>query len=812
MSAASDSSLDLPPQKTSSRGREIVIRIYASENRPLTPPDPSHEPRQNGIGAHHLPERPSHPPTPENTPPRASIKQFGQEPEADEISPARLRSRGRKKTRRRNGACDSTIDLPNQGRYDTSTEDTEFLKPLAMSVAERHESAVPDRAQETHQPVPSLSLEQFRKDIGWPSADYATDNPDSQRLSGVSTTSSTVEAMIVDDPARSTKRMLRHTEKRSSLRSASSPVTRSERTSLTSDPDSHHRLVHKAARITEQDRKSIASEISTPAGPTSDTAPHQQVDVVPVVVIPERRSSLKSSSSVRNPSKASSSRRAATEPGSRASSLGPSHKRKQTMSDTVPVFLQNTDSNGHGVRRPVVPPRRSSLSAPTSANNSRAASLTSESLQSHTLAMEEIQKRRAEQPAPEPAPELAPQPHRKTMSSDSHNISEAPKTQSILIGVEDIAHLRTPSMLFSLGSMPSSPGTFELNEATAVSLFPHNNESLLLVDQQMLAEKQNAQARQVDPRGQSNSPHTPAMPSHDTPRQDVATDADADVDSSLRNPRPAPQPPICQVIPPTPMKELEQSSKGSGSGSGNGQESGIRRFGSLRRAWSLRSRSESTSTATTSPVKRSFSTSATNRKAGKDIDSRLHPFWRPRRFWDDDSSPNSPEKESFAPAHAHAHTRTTKENDHVVKNSLGMPQPRIVLNGPSPTTISTRRSNPHNQEEPHKRLLYDPALNRSTMALNNTSKVFTFPLSLRQRRFNPVSWWKQGRGHGYGHGQVQGQGRFATVRNLRKRIRRRLQLREEEKREAQRARLKESIGDVVFVEPNGGRKVLSRGL
>lgn len=798
MSAASDSSLDLPPDKTPSRGREIVIRIYASENRPLTPPDPTHEEPRHNNGAHRLPERPSHPPTPETTPPRASIKQFRPEPQAE--TPPRLRSRGRKT--RRHGACDSTIDLPKRGRYNTSTEDTEFLKPLAMSVADRQESTVPDRAQDTHhQPVPSLSLEQFRKDIGWPSADNQavtdTDNPDSQRLSGVSTTASTVEAMIVDDPARLTKRMLRHTEKRSSLRSASSPVTRSERTSLDSDPDSHHRLVHKAARITEQDRKSIASEFSTPAGPTTDAAPHQQFDVVPVVVIPERRSSLKSSSSVRNPSKASSSRRATTEPGSRASSLGPAHKRKQTMSDTVPVFLQNTDSNGHGVRRPVVPPRRSSLSAPTSANNSRAASLTSESLQSHTLAMEEMQKRRAEQPAPQPAPEPAPQPQRKSMSSDSHNVSEAPKTQSILIGVEDIAHLRTPSMPFSLGSMPSSPGTFELNEATAVSLFPHNNESLLLVDQQMRAEKQKAQA-QVDVRGESNNPHTPAMPSQNIPRQDAA-----DVDSPWRNPRPAPQPPICQVIPPTPMKELEQQSSKS---SDQGQGSGIRRFGSLRRAWSLRSRSESTSATTTasSPVKRSFSTSATNRKAGKEIDSRLHPFWRPRRFWDDDSSPpKSPEKESPT----HNQTDMPKENDHIVKNSLGMPQPRIILNGP--TTISTRRNNNNDKEEPHKRLLYDPALNRSTMALNRTSKVFSFPLSLRQRRFNPLSWW--GNRHGHGH-RVQTQSPFATVRNLRKRIRRRLQLREEAKREAQRARLKESIGEVVSRESCGGTGVLSRGL
>lgn len=622
-----------------------------------------------------------------------------------------------------------TINPPKRQRsrkyYCHESKDTEPLEPPAMidteahdlGIPSKHESNVRDQVDDAHGPAHSLSLEQFRKEIGWP-VDYPED-PDHQRLSALST-ASTVEAVIVD-PVRSTKPILRHTEKRPSLRSASSPVTKLERASMTSGSDTQHRLVHKAARITDEDRRNIAPEMSIPAAPASE-APHPNVDVVPVVVIPERHSSLRASPSTstsRNPSKASSQRsrrRATTAPGNRASSLGPPRK---------------AGSVAQGCR-PVIPPRRSSLSAPTSANNSRATSLTSESLRSHTLAMEDAERRKhqVEQPLLEPP--------RQTSRPNSH-MSDT-KTQSILIGIEDTSDLLSPSMPFSLGSMPSSPG-WELNEAKAVSLYPHKNESLLVIDQQKRREKEASQAQR---RQKTAKPQA-------KPQQYIS-------------------PPI-QVSPPTPPKELEQDSRTS-----KKQEPTVRRFGSLRRAWTVRSRPRATDT-----LKRSFSMSATNCKAGKDR------FWRLHNSTEPSTKPPSP-------------FQTGNKNEHVVKNSLGMPQPCVVINGPD--VHPRHQARPSRSETRKRSRLYDPSLNRSTIALGNTlnSPGFlnrtTRASPLRRRSFHLVSMM------GY-------RIRFAAMQ---KRLRRKMQLREEQKHEARREKLKQSIGDVVQVQSSAGNAVLPRGL
>ena len=622
-----------------------------------------------------------------------------------------------------------TINPPKRQRsrkYDRhGCKDTEPLGPPAMTDVEAcglgipsgHDSNVRGQVDDAHGPAHSLSLEQFRKEIGWP-VDYPED-PDHQRLSALST-ASTVEAVIVD-PVRSAKPILRHTEKRPSLRSASSPVSKLEHGSVTAGSDPQHRLVHKAARITDEDRRNIAPEMSIPAAPTSE-APHPNVDVVPVVVIPERRSSLGTSPSMytsRNPSKASSRRsrrRAVTAPGNRASSLGPPCKG---------------DSVAQG-RQPAIPPRRSSLSAPTSANNSRATSLTSESLRSHTRAMEDAEKRKrqVEQPLLEPP---------RQISRPNSHVSDT-KTQSILIGIEDTSDLLSPSVPFSLGSMPSSLG-WEFNEAKAVSLYPHKNESLLVIDQQKRREKEASQAQR---RQTIAKPQT-------KPQQHIS-------------------PPL-QVNPSTPPKELEQ-----GLSTSKKQEPTIRRFGSLRRAWTVRSRSGATDT-----LKRSFSTPATNRKAGKDR------FWRLHKSTEPSAKPPSP-------------IQAGNKTEHVVKNSLGMPQPRVVINGPD---VHPRHQARLPRSETRKRTrIYDPSLNRSTLALGNTlnSPGFldrtTRASPLRRRSFHLVSMM------GY-------RVRFATMQ---KRLRRRIQLREEQKHEARREKLKRSIGDVVQVQSSAGNAVVPRGL
>ncbi|KAE8351437.1 hypothetical protein BDV28DRAFT_137033 [Aspergillus coremiiformis] len=657
-----------------------------------------------------------------------------------------------RRRRSRNHSSDivPTTNVPEQPR------DMNSASACELDVRRTRGRNVRIRVRDTQDTGVSPYPKQFSEKIDWNLVEGRTDPfdfDDSYRFSGVST-SSTIEVMIVDTPE-PYKPSLRHTEKRVSLRSVSCPITRPERGSLVSNPDSQHRLVHKAARISENDRKSIASEMSISESSTQG-GPQQHMEVVPVVVIPERHSSLRSSASTsRRPSNASSqpsSRRTRTRSGSRPESLDPPLQKKRNLSNSSAPSSQDTSSRGRSVGRPIIPPRSSSLSAPTSQNNSRAPSLASESSRNHPPAMEtEMQNWQAEPPMPKPM--------KASHVRDRSVVSDAVKTQSILIGVEDMAHLRSPSGAFTQGSIPSSsPGLVEINEATTVTFFPHNNESLLLVTPQGQSGPQGL-AIPVDHQDNSPKPEFPRSPGQ------------YEVNSHLQNPRQPPEPPVCKIIPPTPVNDADREPDRD-MGNGETNEQPVRRVGSARRPWKLRPRSDSFNS-----IARSFSvTSAKNRMAGKDLDGKLHPFWRPRRFWEDTSEPEdqSPREQSFRSA--------ALETDQVISNSLGMPQQRVVFQGPpiSPRTIEMKRS--FDETASHRQARESLVGNRMSMPEALYSQT-----SLQQRRYRSLSWWRL-------------RLRFGSARNLRKRLRRSWQERAEVKREARRQRLKQSIGEAVLVD------------
>jgi hypothetical protein len=605
----------------------------------------------------------------------------------------------------------------------------------------------------------SAPVEQFGEDVGLAAEESSTptERPDSRRLSGTSATSA-VEAVIIDSPSPA-KRALRHTEKRQSLRSASSPVTRSERTSFASNPDSQHRLVHKAARITEQDRKSIASDPSVSASSTLG-AVRPSVDVVPVVVIPERHSSLRGSNqNSRNQSvtcsRRSSQRTTATS-RSRTGSLDRPRRRNRTVSDSTKQFSE-VGSRGRRFSQPVIPPRSSSLSAPTSRNNSQATSLTSESLRHHTLATDEKQAK-PEVSAPQAGPSgLHNQEAGDTPASHPGHPTIAVEDTSDVAPTSDLA---PPSLPFAQGSIHSlSPGPVEISEATTVSFFPHNNNSLLVVNQHVLPESRAVQAvrtKDGDKLGGSRTPET-------------STQAlQGDFGSPLRNPRPPPKPPVCKAHPPAPTEALnDQPEEPNNSQVSNG---GLgRRFGSVRRALSARPRSGSFNS-----VARSFSVSAKDRRAEKDIDSS---FWWPRRFWDDGTdtgSMQSPRKEGSG-------TRDPRGNQ-IISNSLGMPQERLVFDGPR----LDRRS-------PEMRRLVDGISMRHYPSRSNlvSNRVLSPDLlragsPLYQRRLPLMS-------------RLRLRLHPIRLRELRKRMRRLAHRREDRRLEARRETLKQNIGDVVHV-------------
>ncbi|CEJ55870.1 hypothetical protein PMG11_02101 [Penicillium brasilianum] len=631
-------------------------------------------------------------------------------------------------------------------KHKTTKTSTDTLDVLHLDESLMREKNLRDRVQTMHQVAESPSMERFREDIGWPSNDEPShvDEAESRRLSGVSSTS-TVEAMIIDSPKRA-HRSLRHTEKRSSLRSASSPITRSERASTASNTDSQHRLIHKAARISEQDRRSISSDVSF-STKTTTSAPPIPADIIPVVVIPERRSSLKSGPNSYASSKPDSQRSSRRPPPvSSDGSMNAPRQRPRTMSDSVSAKSRDKDSRGRIVGRPVVPPRSSSLSAPTSRNNSRATSLTSESLRSHTLAMDlEIQKRRDQQPVSPPRHNiLGPNGYGKTLL-------EPPNLPDIMVSsTDDMATLRPPSLPYTQWSIPSSsPGPIEIREATAVSLFPHNNRSLLLVDQRV---PQDQRGFGMLNRGLPAREANPRTPDNPIPIGEIF------VESPLKNPRPPPKPPVSKPLPPLPTHDMTADATTGGL---------VRRWTSVRRTWSARPRSDSFNTITRSLSMRS----AKNRKAGIEMDSRLHPFWRPRGFWDD--VPGSPKKEKSA-----IHTPAEPG---FVSNSLGLPQQRLIFEGPPAL----------NRRSPEMKRFFNGLSSSahyhvSRGSLVDNGGILRTGSPLYQNRYRTLSRWGM-------------RWRSLSLRSVRAQIRRVRQRREERKRAARRETLKQSIGGPVYV-------------
>ncbi|KAJ5997012.1 hypothetical protein N7522_008672 [Penicillium canescens] len=620
--------------------------------------------------------------------------------------------------------------LKNQSSLDRNVLDVKHLDASLM-----REKKLRDRVHGAHELTTTSSMERFREEIGWPSSEGTTKHGDpvARPLSVISSTS-TVSAMIIDSPKR-TQRILRHTEKRSSLRSASSPITHSERTSYGSLPESQHRLVHKAARISEQGRRSASSGRSFSAQ-TSNSAINPNIETIKVVVIPERRSSLNSGRNSFASSKPGSQRSSRRPPTTSTGHVDMTRQKKRTMSDSVSMKSHATDSRSRSIGRPVIPPRSSSLSAPTSRNNSRATSLTTASLQSHNLAMDfEMQKRRDQQP-------VSP-PRHNVLSYDPSDFLEVPNMHEF--AAADDMTLQPPSLPFTQGSIPSSsPGPIEIQEATAVSLFAHNNRSLLLVDPRMQSSR-----RPLHEFGISNGPinlRTPDNP----PQPGMMT-----VDSPLKNPRPPPKPPIAKPLPPLPLHEDDN---------GTDESKGLNgRWSSVRRTWNARPRSESFNT-----LARSFTMkSAKNRTTGIEMDSRLYPFWRPRPFWEGIS--DSPKKTGSP-------TRQLPLNPNdslVVNNTLGLPQQRIIFDGPP---AFARRS------PEMKRLFNGMTSNGSLVAPG----MFRTGSPLHPSRFRVLSRWGL---------RVQSM----SWRNIRNRLRRLRQRRDERKRAVRRETLKQSIGGPVYV-------------
>lgn len=589
-----------------------------------------------------------------------------------------------------------------------------------------------------HSPT-SASTERFAERIEWPLKEEDVDNDlnpqslDNRRISQMSWASTVVEAMVVDTPPQRT-RTLRHIGKNPSLRAVSSPIDRSNRSSLVSD-DPSHRLVHRNTRIPDRgNRRSTESDTST-SGNSSLARTRQES--IPVIVIPERHSSLGSSatSSGRHSNGHSltfarqHSSRPTTAPDEGVGYFDLMSTTRQSKQEAIPSMTPLTPENTK-IKDVVaaVPAHSAPLSVPTSKNVSRATSITS------------VSAHFREPSYPQYA--LPAFEHTETRGTGLEGVP-----------VSDWTALRPRSSQvtpFSIQSIHSStPGTLEVSEAQAVNIYPHNNRSILVV-QQTARQDSEASPRSTIITEQANiiieEPLTP--PGASIPRSLV--------DSPLRNPREPPRPPAFKVIPPTPANATpandgeKQLDRRTSSGSRS------RPLSMVKRAFSTRRYSDTFVTPFTRSLTRRNTTTNGMLHTGEDQTAKLSPFWRPRGFWDDITDSDS----EFG------------NDGFLVSNSLGMPQKSVV---PGPSFLGRRLGSLRLRGPPQHGGMRRKHSVESTPAYEFTRDENTVP---RMPRL------------GY---QVQ----FVGFKDLQDRFEKRKERKMEEKKERERARLRQSIGPVI---------------
>ena len=242
-------------------------------------------------------------------------------------------------------------------------------------------------------------------------------------------------------------------------------------------------------------------------------------------------------------------------------------------------------------------------------------------------------------------------------------------------------HLYSQSTPFSQFS-----DTVEVTEATAVSIYPHNNNSLLVVQQMSRGNSMIQERRQLttdthmQPQGGEEVPISPTPPFVDaiesnvddckealpqptlnfepsTPPMQIELPQPHGVDIPLQNPRSPPKPPKIMFIPPTPMEELENQLAPVPPGPPQQSDSHPqRRLSVLQRArrysgnliTPILARASTNKTRQNNESQR-HSQQNSQATSVTDADGTLHPFWRPRGFWDGFSDSESESEEGGLP-------------------------------------------------------------------------------------------------------------------------------------------------------------------
>ncbi|KAL8918651.1 MAG: hypothetical protein Q9208_007212 [Pyrenodesmia sp. 3 TL-2023] len=536
--------------------------------------------------------------------------------------------------------------LPKRSQISEHLLETPLINGRSSPSSMTRSLSLRDRISQSRQTPPRVSTEDFAEKIRWPLQDDDIDleqklrEMENRRFSQISTTSTTVEAVIFNTPPKR-RRTLRHSSKFTDLNSAN---LQSERKLPEVNGHTHRRPLRHARSRSGGQRASIALDTR---GDDRALFPRSKQDVIPVIVIPDRISSLATKFSYVH-----------------------SLRRAQPLTSAWQQLSRPTTAPEDAVGYFDVPqPKRRVVSSYTPVPPPK----------------EEMSRPKPPQPATAPANTLPFVNGTKNMSranstGSAGNDSVSPPTrqqsqigyrfpEAITSGIAspdegihgDWSALRPRSPLvtpFSLRSGRSStPGT-EVNEATAISIYPHTNKSILVVQHAPRRASQPAEhsaiiasnAKFAIPAGSVQPPLI-----HEPRRL---------LNSPLQNPRSPPQPPDFKIIPPTPANMTDVSSPDRQQPPSSEQGPKRRLSSRVKRAFSARRYSD----AFVSPITRSFSLSRRNtvtgaRRAstGIDVERNLHPLWRPRAFWDKDDRSDSDSDSDFG------------NDGFLVGNSLGMP-------------------------------------------------------------------------------------------------------------------------------------------
>lgn len=536
-------------------------------------------------------------------------------------------------------------------------------------------------------------LTEFDQTIGWPKATNQTRirDSDSRRLSDMSSNSTTVvEAIVTVSPPRR-QRTLRHVSRNLSLRSDAgssidnTPSPRSTRTSLLPEDIPSRRLTHKRVSVsTTSPRGSGNSEMLMSGQPLpSITLKHR----------PEHNS-LRA-----NPYTSGHGERTLDPPPA----LGSYHQRRASagqvpqpsgMSEPTKYRMSSLQTRPMKAQSPV----RVQFDASFQYSMRRVASDKKRELHPTRLATQRAFQRQVDGLAALPEPKIMtpsideqikskpvsptslqilhafPSPGKsslkQTILSTSERSRSRPSIDASTSGsvrrvsfdrstIETYEFARTSLDHSHLHPDDSRAGRplltpfsetsdhqLEISEATAVNLYPHNNNSLLVVQQ--LSRSVEIQSSGADVQ---DIPEWPAVTVQPATPPTLSAEV-INVDSPLRHPRKPPHPPlqapVIQISPATPAEELETSPLDEVGG----------RPGLPKRSLSFKEHAIQFSETLMQPIfPKSSSTkrrSAYQKKRKSEPVQKantLHPFWQPRGFWDEfsDSDEDSDEGDDRLP-------------------------------------------------------------------------------------------------------------------------------------------------------------------